>query len=85
MRKCCTGNVTQNGYGRVGVAFAGKDELTQRASAKQYRTKTNNQHTHEVPKMYRVCNRLAGETKIEVSGSDVANEGCDNNCNKSQK
>lgn len=85
VRKSCADNVAQHGDSRVGVALAGQDELSERAAAQQDRAETDNQHAHEVPKMYGVRDRLAGETEVEVAGGQVADQSSNNNCNKSEQ
>ncbi len=63
--------------GRVCVAAAGENQLTQRAATQQHRAPTREQHTEEIPHMAGMCNRLSGEAEIEFMQAEIADQDCD--------
>ncbi len=86
MAQSATDDHAENGDGRVGVTFAGQNELTQRTAAEQAAAPTDDRHAEHVPQPFGVSNGLTlhaeGQAVAEDQvaahdGDDDANETCE--------
>ena len=63
--------------GRVCVAAAGENQLTQRAATQQDRAPTCQQHAEEIPNVAGMGDRLRGKAELEVMHGKVADQNSD--------
>ena len=63
-----------NGDCGVGIAFAGKDQLTEGATAQKHGTPAYDAHAEEIHDAVVMGNRLIGEAEVELIEDQVADE-----------
>ena len=63
-----------NGDCGVGIAFAGKDQLTEGAAAQKHGTPAYDAHAEEIHDAVVMGNRLIGEAEVELSEREVHGE-----------
>ena len=69
---------TDHKHRRVSVTLSGHNKLTTGAAAGKREAETGKQHAEEIPQRIRMCDRLIGETRVELAKVHVYS-GC---CNK---
>ena len=69
MAECRAGKKTEDGHSAVAAAFAGENQLAQRAAAEQHAGKACEHHAQEVPQTVRVRHGLIGKAEMEVAGA----------------
>ena len=64
-------------YRRIPIAFPCKKELSPRASSRQTKGESRQDHAAEVPETHRVRHRLFVETRVKLSQDEVGQESKD--------
>ena len=82
MRKRSACDHAEHGDRGVAVAFAGKDQLPERAAAEEHRAPADEHHAERVPKMAAVGDGLHRKTKLELAKRKVADEHYDEDRNE---
>ena len=68
-----TNDHAKYGHGSIGIAFAGENQLAQRATTQKDGPPTDQNHTKEVPYTVGMSYRLSGKTEIEALEDQIAN------------
>ena len=81
--ECSTDHEAENCYCAVSIAFAGHNELSERASAEEYAGESYEEHSECVPKSVSVCDRLLSQSELESAEYEVSNKSSNEDCDES--